>query len=328
MQEIVSQTCKYDSEKYLVVDLETTKPTIFGKIVQIGIAQCNWKENTSKIVFSQFINEDIVDADEKTWIFGKESPVSTNKHPLNFEEVKQKGVSIESVRNTLQILFDTYPVCAYNIYFDINYLLLRGFRIPYLLPCPMVNMSNVMKIPYDKRKYKYPKCEESYHYLYPNDNYIENHHADDDAKHEGFIFNAMIQSYLIEPYRFDYIDIWLETELEDFERIWLNKQLPNTYKTKIEWIISELIKLLWRITIKIGEVTRNHPLTIQQQDQLFKLLWYHLSIRYNMKQKELINMITEKYIQRKILYPTNLEFQGHLQQIIESEFYIGITKKL
>ena len=104
-----------------------------------------------------------------------------NQHPLNFDDVVNSP-PLETKRWELQNLFKRYPITAYNSYFDISHFLLQGFEINQLLPCPMVNMANVMKIKYNKSKknpkLKFPKFEQAFHYLYPDIPYKELHTAE------------------------------------------------------------------------------------------------------------------------------------------------------
>ena len=118
----------------------------------------------------------------------------------------------------------------------------------------MVNMANVMKIKYNKSKknpkLKYPKFEQAFHYLYPDIPYKEIHSAGNDALHEGMIYNAMLKREIIRPYRFDYIDIYLETPLDSFRLNWNAIHFPENEELHIKFILNEIDKLLDRIVVK------------------------------------------------------------------------------
>lgn len=88
----------------------------------------------------------------------------------------------------IQDLIDNFPlgITAFNKKFDLDFLRSRGIQIHKELPCPMIELTNVLKLP-GNRGYKRPKVQEARDMMIGED-YVEAHRGADDAYHEADIF--------------------------------------------------------------------------------------------------------------------------------------------
>ena len=113
---------------------------------------------------------------------------------MSFDDV-QKAPSLESFREELQDIFNTYRITAFNISFDLGFLKARGFTFPNELPCIMLTATDICEIPYPSGRQgnKWPKVQEAWDYFFPKTNYIEKHTAADDAEHEANILYELIK---------------------------------------------------------------------------------------------------------------------------------------
>ena len=131
----------------LVLDIETTN--FFnkgGKIVEIGIASLNL--NTFEIlpIFDKVVREEglsIEDSeDPHGWIFKNST--------LTFDECLNAELLGYHIF-LLNLLFQKYPVTAYNKKFDFTFLRDRGIKIPYECPDPMEQATPFLKLPPTQR---------------------------------------------------------------------------------------------------------------------------------------------------------------------------------
>ncbi|MCP4761402.1 MAG: 3'-5' exonuclease [archaeon] len=174
-----------DDNLVVVVDIETTGFSPENScIIEIGICTLNLDNGETQFLFDKLIKEpNFSEKHRNEWIF--------NNSDMNFDEIMAAN-PLEDYKIKLQKIFDKYPATAYNKRFDFNFLIHRGFKIREL-PCPMIAATNIIKLlPYKPNtQYKWPSVEESWHFYFPNKNYIEKHRGYDDAIHEAKIVYEM-----------------------------------------------------------------------------------------------------------------------------------------
>ena len=178
--------------KILVIDIESLGfREKGGSIVEVGAVELNLETGEITEVFNSLVREDILSAkhresSEYNWIFQnsdltpemvREAPSQHDVYPL-FQEVVNRY---------------TNGVTAFNRNFDIPYLESRGIKFRKLQPCPMLVLTNIMKLPHKNGRsgYKWPKVEEAFPYLFPDVEYKENHRGAIDAKDEAMIVFEM-----------------------------------------------------------------------------------------------------------------------------------------
>lgn len=189
---VTTQPKDNSTRKVTVLDIETTgrKPHN-GTIVEIGICLLDLDTGEITPIFNSVVRE--LDFEvcheahkvEKSWVFQNSN--------LTIEEVR-KAPLLSEFRDELQIIFDKYPITAYNKAFDFGFLRDRGFKLAQHAQCPMICATSVLKIPGYYGKYKWPSVQEAWGYFYPEDtHYKELHRAYDDAVHEAKIVYALSQ---------------------------------------------------------------------------------------------------------------------------------------
>lgn len=175
--------------KILVTDIETLGfKNKGGSIVEVGLVELDLETGEITTLFDSLVKEDILSAKHRespdyNWIF--------QNSDLTPEMVRDAPIQHE-VYPKLQEIVDRYPngITAFNRAFDIPYLESRGIKFPKLLPCPMLLLTNIMKLsgPYG---YKWPKVTEAYKFLFPDIEYQERHRGASDAKDEAMIVLEM-----------------------------------------------------------------------------------------------------------------------------------------
>ena len=173
--------------KILIIDIETTGFLPNGKIVEIGIVRLNLKTGKKKLLYDQVINPEIdFNKLENSWICQK-----GYMHPLDIID----GKLWKDVKDDVQDIIKSHKegVTAFNRRFDMTFLRKYGIVFGRLLPCPMLQLTPIMKLPHkDGRKgNKWPKVIEAYKYLFPKSEYDELHRGADDAMHEADIVFAL-----------------------------------------------------------------------------------------------------------------------------------------
>lgn len=163
--------------KILVIDIETTGLYYDDSfIVEIAAVELNLKNGKIKKKFNYLICEDGCFIDSESWIF--------ENSDLKYEDVMDKGKSIEKIRKKLQRLLSKYICTAYNKNFDFGFLRDRGFVIENEYLDPMIVLVDVLKIPFESG-YKWPSVQEVIDYI--GMDVIEEHRALSDAKVEANI---------------------------------------------------------------------------------------------------------------------------------------------
>lgn len=172
--------------KILIIDIETTGFQPKGKICEVGIVELDIETGEKKIIFDRVINPQISSEElANTWIV-------KNNH-MTIEEI-QKGVDFAEVKEEIQTIINNYPngATAFNRQFDFKFLDSYGIVFPKMLPCPMIESTDICQIPKTGRGayyggYKWPNAEEAFKFFNPDVEYIEIHRGADDAMHEADI---------------------------------------------------------------------------------------------------------------------------------------------
>jgi len=187
-----------NNNKILIIDIETTGfLSNKGCIVEIGIVELCLKTGHITTLFDSLLREPMLTEAHQHepygWIFHNSN--------LTFEQIISAPPS-NIVYAQVQNIVNQYPqgATAYNNSFDFDFLEDRGIRFLRKLPCPMRILTPIMKLPskYGYPGYKWPNCEEAYHYCFKGSNYIESHRGADDAKHEAHIVFDLYDKGLFE----------------------------------------------------------------------------------------------------------------------------------
>ena len=177
-------------KKILVIDIETAGfQNQGGCIVEVGAVSLDLDSGEIVEVFNSLVREDSLSAKHRddskyNWIFQ-----NSDLTP----EMVRNAPSEHEVYPKLQELIHQFPngVTAFNRNFDIPYLESRGLKFMKLLPCPMVKLTNIMKLP-SSRGYKWPKVTEAFPFLFPEvTDYDEAHRGASDARDEALIVLEM-----------------------------------------------------------------------------------------------------------------------------------------
>lgn len=176
--------------KILVLDIETCgmNPKT-GAIVEVGAVELDLETGEINEVFNSLVNEPHLCGFHKSggneWIFENST--------LTIEEVRSAPKSVD-VYPRFQEIVDKYPhgATAFNRNYDIPYLQSRGIKFGKLLPCPMLLLTGIMKLPKTKGfGYKWPKVIEAFPFLFPEVDYNEAHRGASDARDEALIVLEM-----------------------------------------------------------------------------------------------------------------------------------------
>lgn len=174
-----------EENSIILIDIETTgfNPKT-SCILEIGICKLDLNSGKIERLFDETIQEPkFTPKDANAWIFKNSN--------LRYEKILESK-PLSYYRNEIQAIFDKYPATAYNKKFDFDFLKNRGFIIKEL-PCLMLSVTNIIKLPPRKRGtlYKWPSVEESWNYFFQNEPYVELHRGLDDAEHEARIAYRM-----------------------------------------------------------------------------------------------------------------------------------------
>lgn len=185
------KTIKMNDNKILVVDLESAGfQAKGGSIVELGLVEVDLESGEITTLFDSLVREDILSAkhresSEYNWIFQ-----NSDLTP----EMVRNAPSQHEVYPKFQAIIDQYPngITAFNRNFDIPYLQSRGIKFGKLLPCPMLLLTGIMKLPKTKGfGYKWPKVIEAFPFLFPDVDYNEAHRGASDARDEALIVLEM-----------------------------------------------------------------------------------------------------------------------------------------
>ncbi len=175
-------------EKIAVIDIETTGLVPRNDLIlEVGIVELNPNSGDVQVIFDKLVKEPGFGLKHrKSWIF--------ENADLKYEDIIPAPL-LDSFKQELQDIFNTYRITAFNKSFDLGFLKARGYKFPQELACIMLTSTNICKIPhYNGRPgNKWPKAQEAWDFFFPNTDFIEAHRAADDAVHEAKILFELIK---------------------------------------------------------------------------------------------------------------------------------------
>jgi DNA polymerase-3 subunit epsilon len=166
--------------KIAIIDIETTGFIVtMDAIVEIGIVLVDTDTKEITKIFDSVVKDENFNPKihKHSWIF--------DNSDLEISDVINAN-PLEMYRATLQAIFDTYHVTAFNKAFDLRFLRSRGFTLRDIT-CLMKSSKSYGIVLYEDGSHKPPSVEEAYSALFPDDFYIEAHRGGDDAMHEAKI---------------------------------------------------------------------------------------------------------------------------------------------
>ena len=166
--------------KIAIIDIETTGFIVtMDAIVEIGIVLVDTDTKEITKIFDSVVKDENFNPKihKHSWIF--------DNSDLEISDVINAN-PLEMHRATLQAIFDTYHVTAFNKAFDLRFLRSRGFTLRDIT-CLMKSSKSYGIVLYEDGSHKPPSVEEAYSALFPDDFYIEAHRGGDDAMHEAKI---------------------------------------------------------------------------------------------------------------------------------------------
>jgi DNA polymerase-3 subunit epsilon len=166
--------------KIAIIDIETTGFIVtMDAIVEIGIVLVDTDTKEITKIFDSVVKDENFNPKihKHSWIF--------DNSDLKISDVINAN-PLEMHRATLQTIFDTYHVTAFNKAFDLRFLRSRGFTLRDIT-CLMKSSKSYGIVLYEDGSHKPPSVEEAYSALFPDDFYIEAHRGGDDAMHEAKI---------------------------------------------------------------------------------------------------------------------------------------------
>lgn len=166
----------------VIIDIETTGfLNQNGKIVEFAAVKLDLDNGNIYPLMNYVCYEDNITKEEieNSWIIKNSN--------LTSEQIRY-GINIKNLKKSIQDIADKYSVTAFNRVFDITFLQAKlDIRFSNLYPCPMLELTPIMKLPKRFGDYKWPNVNEAYKYFFPDSDYIEQHRALDDATHEAEI---------------------------------------------------------------------------------------------------------------------------------------------
>jgi len=173
---------KLKDNKVAVIDIETTGlDPKRDLILEIGIVELDLLTGETQVLFDSLVKESKFGEEHRdAWIFSNSN--------LKFEDF-ENAPRFDNLKQKISELFNQYPITAFKKAFDLDFLKAREINIPKELPCIMLIVQKILKIPYqyDSSRYKRPNVQEAWDFFFPNKEYIEKHRAVDDAIHEAKI---------------------------------------------------------------------------------------------------------------------------------------------
>jgi len=182
---------KTDFSRLLVIDCEAdSKYPERAEILEIGMVLLDLSTGEIQRLFEEIIKPRR-EISQNSWIFYNSS--------LRYEDVINLGVNIDRCRNEIQNILDTYPATAYNQSYDFTLLGQYEFEIPYKCSDLMYFATDILKIPYNQWKYKWPSVQECLHFARMNE--IEPHRALRDAELEAELIYFFMEKHNFKPIR-------------------------------------------------------------------------------------------------------------------------------
>lgn len=177
----------FEEKEILIIDIETTG---FlgqkGKIVEIGIVSLELETGKAEIVFDQVVHETGITKEEveKSWIVANSD--------LTVDMIR-RSKNLKLYKDEIQKIIDDHSIgaTAFNRNFDFDFMEDRGFVFGTKLPCPMLLSTDVLQLPGNYGKFKWPKVEEAYDYFVGDKGWVEKHRGAADAFDEAKIVHEL-----------------------------------------------------------------------------------------------------------------------------------------
>ena len=181
--------------KILVLDIETTGfSTSKDVILELGICELNTSTGVVIKLFDEiFCSPKLTAKHHKCWVF--------ENNYMTPDEVRGKP-PIDHFREQIQKIFTFYSgeITAWNRYFDSRFLKANGFDLGKDIVCPMMQSTDFFKIP-GLRGNKWPKAQEAWDILFPDNPRTELHRGYDDADMEARIIYELIKKGVYTPFK-------------------------------------------------------------------------------------------------------------------------------
>jgi DNA polymerase III epsilon subunit-like protein len=181
-------------EKILILDIETTGFShARDGIIELGICElCLETGTTTKLFDEIFQSVKLTSKHHDAWIF--------TQGYMTLDEVRGKK-DISFFAKIIQAIFDKYKgrITAWNRPFDVNFLKAENFDLGKDVSCPMRDSTNFFKIK-GPRGNKWPKAQEAWDLLFPNNPRTEIHRGYDDAQMEAMIIYELIKQGVYKPF--------------------------------------------------------------------------------------------------------------------------------
>ena len=182
--------------KILVLDIETTGLTAgVDFILELGMVELDLDTGRIIHLFDEtFKSHKLRRKHHKSWIF--------ENNYMNIEVIKNSK-PIEEYKDNIQGILDQYQdkVYAWNNQFDFKFLRYEGFDLGVPTRDPMVDSTNYFQLPHKNGRgcCKWPKAQEAWDILFPQDPRTELHRGLDDADMEAAIIYELINRGVYHP---------------------------------------------------------------------------------------------------------------------------------
>jgi DNA polymerase III epsilon subunit-like protein len=168
-------------KEIIVLDIETTglKPKE-DLILELGMVKLNLETGEISELFDKVFRDPRLTAKHReAWIF--QNGFMELEEVRNAEPISKYAPDIQNIMDDFQGL-----ITAWNREFDSAFLEYAGFNLGAPLECPMKQSVDYFKIdgPFG---YKWPKAQEAWNLLFPDNPKIEEHRGLDDSKMEAAI---------------------------------------------------------------------------------------------------------------------------------------------
>ena len=184
-----------DIEEILVIDIETTGFKAGEDfILELGAVELNLITGKRTTLFDKvFKHPDLTAKHHDAWIF--------KNGYMTVDEVR-KAKPIDEDLEELETLFSEFSgrITAWNRFFDSKFLEYEGFDLGTPLACPMLQSTSYFKLPKKSGNgYKWPKAQEAWDRLFPDNPRPELHRGGDDADFEAIIIKELYDREVYEP---------------------------------------------------------------------------------------------------------------------------------
>jgi len=178
----VTASSEITMNEIIVLDIETTGLSPKQDyILELGIVKLNLENGEIIELFNQvFKDPNLGDEHYKSWIF--ENGFLKKDEIENAQPMSLYFNEIQSILNPFK-----GRIMAWNRDFDKEFLNKNGFDLGEDILCPMKTSTNFFKLKGSYGRYKWPKAQEAWDILFPNNPKIEKHRGLDDSKMEAEI---------------------------------------------------------------------------------------------------------------------------------------------